>query len=1296
MIRASKTGLTSVCIAAVLAAAVSIGATAAYAQGGGATSALSGTVIDTSGAVIPGATVVVKNNATAGEYHAVSSENGTFTVPALNPGGYTVTVTLMGFKTAVLNDVRVNAGVPAAISVKLEVGGLEETVIVEGGTSVIQTQTAAVSTTLDVNQISKLPTGSRSALDFVASLPGVNTPGGNRDSTVNGLPQGAINITIDGMSAQDNHLKTGDGFFARISPRLDAVEEVTVSTAAQSAATTGQGAVQIQFTTRSGTNEYRGSTYYYLRHYKFNANSWFNNRDLAPDPATGKAPKSEDILHQPGMRLGGPIRIPGLFDGRDKAFFFFNYEESRSPGQNAENRTILHPRAEQGIYRYTSGDDVREVNLLALAAANGQISTIDPTVGQLLADIRSSTAQGTVSDLSDPLTQQLRYQYDTKGLTRYPTGRLDLNVTSKHRLSGSFTFNRLLSTPDTTNNREPVFPGFPGTGNQHSDRYFVQGTLRSTLTNNLVNEFKVGRTGGATIFSPEIGPAQFSGPLANQGGFFLDINGSDLGINNAHSTSGFQAREAGTKLVENSLSWIKGAHNIQMGASFTQAEVWVENQTHVPTIQFGIDSDDPAEDMFRSSNFPGASSDQLDVARELYATLVGRITAINGEVRLDEATDQYNYLGLGVQRARLRDLGVFVADSWRARPNLTLNYGLRYELQSPFTPMNNSYSRASVEDVWGVSGVGNLFQPGVMSGRQPQFVQFTKGEGAYNTDRNNFAPSLGVAWTLGGHNGLLGGMLGRQEGDSVLRGGYALAYDRPGMSDFTGGIDDNPGIALTASRNHSLANLGEPGTVLLRNRGDLGPPEFPQVREYPLTDVVTGDVHIYDPDIQVPYSQTWSAGWQRKLNRDMAFEARYVGTRSLQGWTEYDFNEINIVENGFLDEFRRAQGNLQANIAAGRGNTFAYTGVPGTSPLPILLAYFTGRPASAAGSTSSYTGSSWTSGTFRDPLARFNPQPFTLADALDSTEGRRQNALNAGLPANFLVANPDLLGGAEITGNGGYTRYNSLQLELRKRLSHGFQFQTSYVFGRAYISERYSFRTPRRKVLDAGTQGGVTHAFKGNWTFELPFGRGRRFLSNTNGFIERLVGGWELDGIARIQSGRLLDFGNVRLVGMSREDLQDAFKLRFDDANRAIYTLPQDIIDNTVKAWNVSATSATGYGARGVPEGRYIAPANGPDCIEISQGADADVNSGFGDCGMNNLIVTGPKLVRFDMSAVKRTHIAGRVNFEFRAEMLNVFNTPWFSPVTGADDGAYGDEDSFLVTGADSGRQVQLVWRVNW
>jgi hypothetical protein len=280
-----------------------------------------------------------------------------------------------------------------------------------------------------------------------------------------------------------------------------------------------------------------------------------------------------------------------------------------------------------------------------------------------------------------------------------------------------------------------------------------------------------------------------------------------------------------------------------------------------------------------------------------------------------------------------------------------------------------------------------------------------------------------------------------------------------------------------------------------------------------------------------------------------------------------------------------------------------------------------------------------------------------------------------------------------VTGNGGYTKSNGLQLEFRKRLSSGLQFQTSYAYGRGYESVRHSFRTPYVKRLDTGDEGGVTHAFKGNWVYELPFGQGRRFGSNAGPWLDRLIGGWSIDGIARIQSGRMLDFGNVRLVGMTADELGKAFTLRFEDANRVVYMLPQDIVDNTVKAFSVDATSPTGYGELGAPTGRYLAPANGPDCIEIAQSNNI---SGVGECGAQTLVVTGPTLVRFDLSTSKRVPIKGRVNFEFRAEFLNAFNTPWFTPVTGADDNTYTDPDAFRVTAADSGRVVQLIWRVNW
>ena len=1268
---------------------IAVASTSAFAQGGAA-GTITGVVVDSSGSVIPGATVEAVNVATSAVSTAISSDEGTFTIPSLNAGTYTVTVTLQGFKTFRAEKLELGPGTQRAVRATLEVGGLEETVVVTGGTELMQTASPTVSRTMNANQIGKLPLVSRNALDAVTFMPGFNTPAGSRDTTVNGLPQGAINITLDGMSIQDNYLKTDDGFFARLSPRLDAVEAVTVTTAAQGAESAGQGAVQIRFVTRSGSNNYTGSAYMYFRHDALNANTWFNNRDLTPDPETGKAPKSELRQYQPGMRLGGPIVIPGLYDGRGKAFFFGNYEQFRQPSKITRDRTILSQDAMNGIFRYAGGP-AGGVNLLKAGT-----QPIDPTIAGVLNAIRQASGQGAISNLTDPNLQRATFQLTSKSINHYPTVRVDYNLTDKHRLTGSFNYQHINSNPDTTNSREPVFPGFTHTGSQQSTRWTTSESLRSTLTANLVNEFRIGKTGGATFFSPELNAGMWSGQVPDQGGFQLAI--SAAGISNAASTTAQSSREASTINAENTLNWVKGAHSFNFGGAWTQVDLWLQNQTLVPTVNFGLATGDPALSFFTTANFPGASATNLTNARNMYAVLTGRVTSITANARLNENTSRYEYLGSGMQRARMRELGFWAQDQWRWKPNFTVNVGLRYELQLPFYPLNNSYLTATVADVCGISGVNaqggcNLFEPGTMTGQLPTFQRFSKNTRAFNTDWNNFAPNLGIAWTPHVENGLFRTMLGSAEGDTVIKAGYSIAYNRGGMSDFSDVFGANPGVTLTADRSQTLGNLITDGgalPLLFSQQNRLGAPTVPEELTLPFTEVISGDVNIMDPNLEVPYAQTWTAGVQRKLTRDTALEVRYVGTRHLAGWTVYNYNEVNIVENNFLNEFRQAQANLQANISAGRGNTFAFTGAPGTAPLPIFLAHYTGRPAAQAGTPANYTGTNWSNATVLAFLAANNPQPYSFAST-NATNGLlgnstfRANAAAAGLPANFWVANPNLLGGANITGNGGYTKYNSLQMDFRKRLSGGLQLDANYTYGIGKESNRFSFRYPREARLDTGTPGFIRHALKMNWVYELPIGRGRRWLNNSNSILERVVGGWEFDGTGRIQSGRLVDLGNVRLVGMSVKDVEDMFKLRFDAAGKVVYMLPQDVIDNTVKAFSVSATSATGYGSLGAPEGRYFAPANGPDCIEIA--------GSRGDCGVGQLAVTGPRLVRFDLSVKKRFELVGRTNLEFAAEMLNAFNHPYFTPVGGLG----SNPDNYRVTSVTGGaREIQLVWRLNW
>jgi hypothetical protein len=173
---------------------------------------------------------------------------------------------------------------------------------------------------------------------------------------------------------------------------------------------------------------------------------------------------------------------------------------------------------------------------------------------------------------------------------------------------------------------------------------------------------------------------------------------------------------------------------------------------------------------------------------------------------------------------------------------------------------------------------------------------------------------------------------------------------------------------------------------------------------------------------------------------------------------------------------------------------------------------------------------------------------------------------------------------------------------------------------------------------------------------------------------------------------------------MSRTDVQNLFKLRFDNAGKQIYMWPESVVQNTILAWNVSPTSASGYSS-GIPTGQYFAPPNGPDCIEVAQvnganGGQTNANAGYGECGTGSLVITGPTFKAHDIRISKRTTIVGRTNIEFAAELLNAFNHPNFTPISGITTGSFGTTlTPYQLTGlsgTDTRRTIQLVARVNW
>ena len=1279
-----------------------------FAQG--TASSMSGVVKDPNGAVVVGATVNVKNPGTGQEFSAVTSDNGTFAIPAVAAGKYTVTIGASGFKTAVIKDVEVLAATPASVEVTLQVGAAGETIQVTGAGEVLQTQSANVSNTIVGRQITDLPFASRNALDLVLFLPGTSSPARPRQSTVNGLPKGGLNITLDGINVQDNLLKSSDGFFTYIQPKTDAIDEVTVSSNTPGSESAGEGAVQIKFVTRSGNNAWTGSVYEYLRNPSLNANYYFNNLNGLP--------RSRVLLNQFGFRLGGPII-------KDRAFFFVNYEEYRLPEQTFRTRTILTQSALGGVYTYTGTDNATHtVNLYQIAAnaintttnaAAPQASTVDPTIGSLLNSIQATTGKGSVQTTGDPNLNTFSF-INSGGQTRkFPTVRFDINLTSKQHIENVWNYQQFDNVVDFLNNVDPAFPGFPNHGAQTSNRFSETIALRSTLTQNLINEFRFGLTGGTVRFFGEITPAQF----ANQGGVSLGIG--TAGITSATVSRSPQKRNSPVFQYQDNLNWTKGNHGLQFGFSLTQISLFsvFPSGGIVSAVGLGLDAADPsgATNMFLRStgtgcqsvavNFPCASTAQVSQAQNIYSVLTGHVTSVSGTAVLNETTHTYTNNGNFVERDRQREIGSYATDTWRYRPNLTLTGGVRWEVQFPFVPQNDNYAQTTVAELYGPAGQNNIFgttanAPSVVT----KYTAFHAGDSAYNTQWGNIAPSIGIAWSPNMREGWLH-KLGGESGQTVIRAGYSLAYVREGTNVVSSILGSNPGGTQSTAVATNLGTI-TPGTLFRNGTPAILPPP---TLAFPIISNFTTSANAFLPDLKTGRVHSWTFGIQRELNRDTVIELRYVGNRGMDMWRQYNLNETNVVENGFLNgEFKLAQANFAANNAFGgaRAGSFAYFGPgTGTSPLPVSFAFFQG-----AGDTSNqalYTSTNWKSTTFTNTLNPALPSALGLAGNLMNNSGRIANALAAGLRPNFFVPNMNVFGGGSfLVDNSNRSYYNGAVVELRRRLSHGLLFQGSYTFSKSmtnyYASSSVvakNYVTLRNTDLDRSRSPfDINHSLKANFIYEFPIGKGQRFLDSSNSVVDHLVSGWGFNGTVRIQSGTPLGLGNVQLVGMSRQELQDEIAIGHDvvrnlatgaasGTSPVVTFLPLDIRMNTFAAFN---------GTSFAPTGRYIAPANMNSPIPFS-----------GATGYSNLVLSGPRFTRFDLSFVKKTKITERINFEFRAELLNAFNNIDFRLTAAtADVGTLGGftSSSFgtttlayqdtSTTNDPGGRLIQFVARINF
>ena len=849
-------------------------------------------------------------------------------------------------------------------------------------------------------------------------------------------------------------------------------------------------------------------------------------------------------------------------------------------------------------------------------------------------------------------------------------------------------------------------------------------SMRSVMSTNVVNELRGGLTafyGGGSNFGYSSSIASRNDPtsFADSGGFAITTptDTTDWFTSNTPSW-----RSAPTYSVDETLTWLRRTHTMTFGGNILISNAESSGQQIVPGITLGFNTDfDPAIGLFNTTNFPGASTANLNAARATYAVLTGRVASVNSQAVLDGATNKYVELGPSVLPGGIKVYGMFAQDSWKLKPNLTLTGGFRWDVQTPFVPSSNVMSAVTMASVCGGSGPGdgglyskcNFLNPGASGGAVPEFIQLKKGTEGYKTDWNNFAPSASIAWRPNVQSGFLRALLGDPD-QATLRGGYSVAFERQGLTTFTSLYGSNSGgtISLTRNANLGLVPAGESWPVLLSQTNRLFPAPFNPDPRYPVAIRANraDSLQAFAPDIKIARVRNWTVGFARSLSRDTAVEIRYVGNRGDNQWSSINYNCTgntnntnactgirgeNLVANGFLNEFKLAMANLASNNASGASNrvgSFAYFGAgTGTSPLPIYLAYLNG--SKDVGNPAAYANAAngWANSTIAGRLVAPNPNPNAAAVDLDQNLTRRTSAVNAGYPANFFILNP-AVANVNVTDSGAFSDYHAMQLELRRRLSRGLSANVNYQYAFSENGSSFDGFSFGRVWIPTAN---VRNAIKMQWDWTLPFGRGQRFGGDANRVVDGLVGGWSFSAVGRVQTV-MQDLGNVRLVGMSKSELQKMYKYYVRPSATTgideVWMLPEDVILNTRRAFSTINTTVDGYSTSlGPPTGRYIAPANSASCIQVKTG----------DCAPRTLMLLAPWFRRFDVGAIKRLDVGGSKNIEVRFDVLNVLNTPNFNPVSNPGSGATIFRTTSAYTDASNtydpgGRIGQLMFRFTW
>src|ERR1051325_1919679 len=1219
---------------------------AAFAQTG--TSNITGTVRDTNGAVVPGATVTAKNEATGVASTQTTTDAGLFAFSSLPVGKYTISVEKQGFKTLQKTGNILEVGTPLAVDLALEIGQVSETVTVTGGQEQLQNSNATIGNVVEQKAIVTLPLNGRNPLTLLLLEPGVvqrSFGGAGSGVHVNGSRDRAYNVTIDGIEANESSVPNPVSNLYRITPDNTAEFKVTTNNATPEEGRNSGASISIA--TRSGSSDYHGNAFYFLRNEALNANEWYANAQNAPKPLIR--------LGQFGGDLSGPIK-------KNKTFFFGSYQYNRVDFTQPIDQTFGFPtvytnEARNGIFRYFVPDPANPLVIGGTTILRNSTLLVNPSTGALVVPLCATpTSLRCVRtyNIKDPTNNTAARPIDSVVgglLTAYPspnnfaaagdglntatflwnppTGirgpaynvRVDHNFNENNSVFARYLwsdYNTLKGDP--LNGRPQVYPDNPPQGEVFRRTSNLAIGWRRVLSPRVVNELTAGYGRFGFLFTqgeanpewPDVPPYDFASL-------------SEPCLNTPRT-----ARWVTTPQILDNLSVVHGAHVFRGGINFRfyrhvdqRGQPGGINVT--PTVTFSQANRNPfTSDGFAAAQNINTTNDAATLGN-LINTLYGLPARISQTFISNLKDDAFlpfktgDSVTLYAEKHNLDQYNLFFQDEWKVRPNLTLNYGARWEINPPAN----------------TSPQGNVFvatSPKAASSN----VTFAPAKHGYEGDYKwAIGPRFGLAYSPDFKSGLLKTLFGGNN-QSVIRLGYGIAFDTISSFQVTAAAGRTPGLVQSCTTTfpfttitNGCVNSPDVNKTVAGGFPTLLPPPTVKPSTFFTPPLQTRSnappITVFAPHMQLPTVHEWNLGIQRELPGGFVMQAAYIGRRGEHLFMAYDINQIRV--EPILESFLKLQANNHATnclpSGATRDNTKpACVPVFTAAQIPLLAANVSGINAAFVNSTTT--------------------QGELNVNNIGNLARRIEDTTLA-----FKLRPNQQFGVITYLDNSGDSNYHAAQFTLRRRFSSGLGLSMAYTFGKSIDNQSVdpvgaasggglsttNSRTPS-DIRDfrqerARSDFDRTHVFTGASVWEVPIGRGKRFLGSTHGVVNQILGGWTINTIFTIMTGEPFA---VR---------SGAFTSNGSHEGRAGVQAPV-----TAQLQELPNSPHTGP--------VLFKPVNALPCgVDLTQPFCIPAP---GQNGAGRNIFVAPSYWNVDFGFIKFFQLTEQVKMQFRTEMFNAFN----------------------------------------